>query len=96
MLWCGLDCSNSGEGQIKSSCECGNEPSDAIKCWGTVQCYTARGLSYSAQFHTIFYDKLSYVNEISSKLRPKQEGHCVGSVNQKWGIILSRVCKVTK
>jgi hypothetical protein len=27
---CGLDCSGSGQGQVESSCECGNEPSDSI------------------------------------------------------------------
>jgi hypothetical protein len=25
------------QGQVESSCECGNEPSDSIKCWETIE-----------------------------------------------------------
>jgi hypothetical protein len=31
MGWCGLDQSGSGQGQVESSCECGNEPLGSIK-----------------------------------------------------------------
>jgi hypothetical protein len=34
MGWCGLDWSGSGEGQVESSCECGNEPRGSIKMLG--------------------------------------------------------------
>jgi hypothetical protein len=31
---CGLHLSGAGLVQVESSCECGNEPSVSIKCWG--------------------------------------------------------------
>jgi hypothetical protein len=31
--WVGL----AGQGQVESSCESGNEPSDSIKCWETIE-----------------------------------------------------------
>jgi hypothetical protein len=34
---CGLVLSDLGYEQMKSSCECGNEPSGFIKCWETVK-----------------------------------------------------------
>jgi hypothetical protein len=37
MAWCGLNWSGSGKGQVRSSCECGNEPSVSIKCWETIE-----------------------------------------------------------
>jgi hypothetical protein len=30
---------------VKSSCECGNELSDSIKCWETMSGFTTGGLS---------------------------------------------------
>jgi hypothetical protein len=33
MRCCGLDWSGLRQGQVESSCECSNEPSDFIKCW---------------------------------------------------------------
>jgi hypothetical protein len=33
----GLDWRGSGQGQVESSCECGNESSGSIKCWETIQ-----------------------------------------------------------
>jgi hypothetical protein len=34
---CGLDWSGSGQVQVESSCECGNEPSGSIKCWESTE-----------------------------------------------------------
>jgi hypothetical protein len=34
---CGLHLSGSGQGQVETSCECGNEPSGYIKCWETIE-----------------------------------------------------------
>jgi hypothetical protein len=33
MWWCGLDWFGSGQGQVESSCEFGDEPSGSIKFW---------------------------------------------------------------
>ena len=30
----GLDRAGSGYGQVVGTCDCGNEPSGSIKCWG--------------------------------------------------------------
>jgi hypothetical protein len=35
--WCGLDWSGSGQEQVESSCEFGNEPLGSIKCWETIE-----------------------------------------------------------
>jgi hypothetical protein len=32
MTGCGLDRAGSRQGQVAGTCECGNEPSDSIKC----------------------------------------------------------------
>jgi hypothetical protein len=48
-----LDWSGSGQVQVESSCEFGNEPSSSIRCWETIECYTTRGLSGSAQLHRV-------------------------------------------
>jgi hypothetical protein len=37
MGWCELDSSDSGLGQVESSCEFGNEPSGSIKWRGTIE-----------------------------------------------------------
>jgi hypothetical protein len=37
MGWCGLDWSGSGQGQVESSCEHGNEFSGSVKCWKTTE-----------------------------------------------------------
>jgi hypothetical protein len=34
---CGLDWSDSGQGQMESSCDSGNEPSGSIKFWETIK-----------------------------------------------------------
>jgi hypothetical protein len=36
---------------VESSCECGNEPSDSIKCWEIIECLHTGGLSSSAQLY---------------------------------------------
>jgi hypothetical protein len=50
MEWCGLHSSGLGQGKVKSSCECDNEPSGSIKYWETIEC-----LSSSAQLHSVSY-----------------------------------------
>jgi hypothetical protein len=35
-VWCGLDWSVSGQGQVEGSCERGNEPSGSLKFWETM------------------------------------------------------------
>jgi hypothetical protein len=37
MQWCGLGWSESGQGQMEISCECGNELSGSIKCKKTIE-----------------------------------------------------------
>jgi hypothetical protein len=39
---------------VESSCECGNEPSDAINCWETVELRHS-GLLSSAQLHRVSF-----------------------------------------
>jgi hypothetical protein len=34
---CGLDLADSGQGQVESSCEHGNEPSGSMKCWESIE-----------------------------------------------------------
>jgi hypothetical protein len=63
--WGGEDWIESGSGlrQEESSCECGNEPSGAIKCWETTERYRTGGLSSSAQLH-----RASFVQKYSKIL----------------------------
>jgi hypothetical protein len=49
-----LDWSDSKQGQIESSCECDNEPSGSIQCWG----FRTGGLYSSAQL-----DRISLVSK---------------------------------
>jgi hypothetical protein len=37
VIWGGVDYASSEEGELESSCECGNEPSDSINCMETVE-----------------------------------------------------------
>jgi hypothetical protein len=37
MGWCELDWSRSGQGQVESSCELGDEHSGSTKCWETIE-----------------------------------------------------------
>jgi hypothetical protein len=37
LTWYGLDWSGSGQGQVESCCECGDERSGSIKCWETIE-----------------------------------------------------------
>jgi hypothetical protein len=51
MMLCGLDWSGSEQGQVESSCECGNELSGSIKFWESVD--WLYNWSSSAQLHTV-------------------------------------------
>jgi hypothetical protein len=51
--------SNSGQGQVESSCECDYEPSGSVKCWETIECPT-RDLSSSAQLHGDILTRVYY------------------------------------
>jgi hypothetical protein len=35
--WIGLDWFGSEYGQVESSCEYGNESTDSVKCWETIE-----------------------------------------------------------
>jgi hypothetical protein len=48
----GLDWSGSGQVQVESSCERGNEPSGYIKCWELPSGCTTCGLSSGTQLHS--------------------------------------------
>jgi hypothetical protein len=38
---------------VESSCEFGEEPSDSVKCWGTIEWPHNCGLSSSAELHRV-------------------------------------------
>jgi hypothetical protein len=56
---CGLGWSGSGQVQVESSCQRGNETSGSIKCWelpsGCITC----GLSSGAQLHRFRLESIS-------------------------------------